>query len=237
MTWIAVLRSQLNRILVLVALVISLPTIAFAERLRTGKGRVVAVRTVRLVAGLCGVAFDVGIARSINPESAYIFVANHSSPMDIPAVLVACPGVRFVAAAELFRIPLLAAAMTALDTIPLERRNPEAARAELAVFAATDGAGNSRIAIFPEGGIAPLGERLAFKSGAFALAIETGVPVVPVAIRGTDQVLTPRGRLAVRSGTVKVRVLDPVSSEGLRVDDRAALRDSVREALISAIEE
>jgi 1-acyl-sn-glycerol-3-phosphate acyltransferase len=237
MTWIAMLRSQLNRILVLLALVISLPTIAIAERVRTGKGRVVAVKAVQLAAGLCGVAFDVEVATSIDPECPYIFVANHSSPMDIPAVLVACPRVRFVAAAELFRIPLLAAAMKALGTIPLERRDPEAARAQLAAFAATDSAGNSRIAIFPEGWIAPLGERLAFKSGAFALAIETGVPVVPVAIRGTDRVLPPRARLAVRPGTVKVRVLDPVRPEGLSVDDRAALRDSVRKILISAIGE
>ena len=237
MTWIAILRSQLNRILVFVALVISLPTIAFAVRFLSGRGRIVAVRTIRLVAGLCGVAFDVEVATSVDSESAYIFVANHSSSMDIPAVLVACPGVRFVAAAELFRIPLLSAAMRALETIPLERRNPEEARAQLAAFATTGGARNSRIAIFPEGGIAPLGERLAFKSGAFALAIETGVPIVPVAIRGTDQVLPPRGRLAVRPGTVRVRVLDPVSSEGLRVDDRAALRDSVRKTLVSAIEE
>ncbi len=91
----------------------------------------------------------------------------------------------------------------------------------------------SRVVIFPEGGIAPSGERLPFKSGAFALAIETGVPVVPVAIRGTDLVLPPRGRLAVRPGKVEVRLLVPVSTEGLHVEDRGVLRDSVRDILIA----
>jgi 1-acyl-sn-glycerol-3-phosphate acyltransferase len=234
MSPIAILRSQLNRILVLLALVVALPSIAVAQRFRRGMGRLLAVRAVRLVARLCGLMIDVEVSPSVNPGSPYIFVANHSSLMDIPAMLVACPGVRFVAAAELFRIPL-ATAMRALDTIPLERRDPEVARRQLAAFARTESAGRSRILIFPEGGIASSGERLAFKSGAFALAIETGVPVVPIAICGTDDVLPPRGRLVVRPGKVRVRVLEPVSAEGLGMDQRVAFRDSVRQSLISAI--
>ena len=137
---IAVLRPQLNRILVLLSLVLLLPCIAVAERVRRGKGRNVAVRSVRLVSRLCGIVIQVETSPEVEPGRPYIFVANHSSPMDIPALLVACPDVRFVAAAELFRIPLLAAAMKALDTISLERRDPEVARRQLAAFARTGGA-------------------------------------------------------------------------------------------------
>ena len=229
------LRTQFNRILVLLSLVVLLPSIAVAERVRRGKGRTLAVRSVSLVARMCGVVIEVETSSEVGRSSPYVFVANHSSPMDIPAVLVACPDVRFVAAAELFRIPLLAAAMKALDTIPLERRDPDAARRQLAAFARAEGAGASRLVIFPEGGIAPAGGRLPFKSGAFALAIETGIPLVPVAVQGTGEVLPPRGLLAVRPGRVRVRLLDPVKTEGLDIDDRGALRDSVRETLISAL--
>ncbi len=150
------MRSQLNRILVLLALVVLLPTIAVAERIRRGKGRTFAVRSVALVARLCGIVIKVETAPEIELTDAYIFVANHSSPMDIPAVLVACPDVRFVAAAELFRIPLLAAAMKALRTIPLERRDPEAARRQLAAFAETEGAGNFEGGYFPRGWYSPV---------------------------------------------------------------------------------
>jgi 1-acyl-sn-glycerol-3-phosphate acyltransferase len=233
--WKQIARSQLNRIVVALALLVALPLVAVSQRIRLGAGRRVAVGAVRTVARACGVRIEVRKSPDIDADTAYVFVANHSSPLDIGAVLVACPDVRFVAAAELFRIPLLAAAMRALDTVPLERRDPALARRQLVELARAHTSGTWRLVIFPEGGIAPSGERLPFKSGAFSLAIQVGVQVVPVAISGTDLSLPPRSFLAVRPGRVTVQLLAPVSTRGLQADDRGALRDEVRDIVVTAL--
>lgn len=90
-------RSQLNRVLVVLALLAVLPFVALSERVRKGTGRRVVVRAIRMVARMCGVRIDVKTSPEFEPASPYVFVANHSSPLDIAAVLVACPDVRFVA--------------------------------------------------------------------------------------------------------------------------------------------
>jgi 1-acyl-sn-glycerol-3-phosphate acyltransferase len=230
-------RSQLNRVLVLGSLLLLLPSVAVAERLRAGWGRALAGGGVAAVAKLCGVTFDVRgqpIDRS-DPAGAAVVVANHSSPMDIPALLVAVPEIRFLAAQDLFRIPLLSSAMRALGTVPIDRRNPEHGRRQLEELVNRHNAGDSStIAIFPEGGIAPAGKRLPFKSGAFSLAIRTGSSIAPVALRGTDAVLPPGGRLAVHPGVVTVEWLEPVETTGLTMDDRPDLRQGVQDLIGAA---
>ena len=91
------------------------------------------------------------------------------------------------------------------------------------------------VAVFAEGGIAPVGQRLPFKTGAFSLAIRTGCPVVPVAIRGSDRLLPPNGHLLVRSGVVIVEFLDVVDTTGLTLDDRHAVRDHVCDLVSEAV--
>jgi len=212
-------RARLNRLVAGLALCVALPLVALVGRVRPVRGRNLALRAVRLVARLVGVTFE---------------VPNHSSPVDIPALLTACPDIRFLAAADLFRVPLLASAMRALRTIPIDRRNSEVAHRQLdAVIAGPDH--TSDLAIFAEGGIAPAGQRLPFKTGAFAVAIQTGTPIVPVAVHGSARVLPPRSFLALRPGTVVVELLEPVTTVGLSLDDRAALRDRVESLVCTAL--
>ena len=227
-----VLRPQLNRIVVVLSALVLLPAIVVAERIRPGTGRPVARRGVLFVARLCGVTFDVRGWRDDLAGS--LFVANHSSPMDIPAMLVAAPDVRFVAAADLFRIPLLASAMRALGTVPLDRGHPEHARRQLADLARGWSPGDQGdLTIFPEGGIAPRGRQLPFKSGAFRLAVDTGTTVVPVVLRGTGEVLPPRQRLLVRPGAVVIDLLAPVVTHGMSGQDHQALRHRI-EVMVAA---
>jgi 1-acyl-sn-glycerol-3-phosphate acyltransferase len=229
------LRWQLNRFIAALALVLLLPVVALAEKVRRGLGARMVRRGVRRVCRLCGVRFEVTGGSGLDPKSPYVFVPNHASPLDIPAVLLACDGVRFVAAAELFKIPILAAAMRALGTVPLERRKPSVARRQLEELVRNGDLGTS-LAIFPEGGIAPAGERLPFKSGAFSLAIQSGLAVVPVAIHRSDEVLPPRSALAVRPGTVTVELLAAVPTVELTQNDRRRLRDQVELAVRTALE-
>ena len=226
-------RSHVNRIIVLSALLVVLPLIAVAERIRPGWGRAFAVRAIRWTGRLCGVTFDVRGSRRSEGRGSCVLVPNHTSPLDIVALLVARPDARFVAAAELFRIPLLRAAMRALGTVPIRRGDRRGARTRIDELSRPES--DRELVMFPEGGIASTPEVLPFKTGPFVVAIRTGVPVVPVAIRGAARVLPPGGRLRLRPGTVRVDILDPVTTVGLDLDDRRPLADTARDRVLHAL--
>ncbi len=228
------LRAQANRFIVLVALVALLPLVAVVERLAKGYGRRLALRGISAIARVCGVRFEVRISARGPLPSPAIFTPNHSSPMDIPAMLVAQPALRFLAASDLFRIPLLATAMRALDTVPIDRHHPDIAHRQLDELI-DNGDHDDDFVIFPEGGIAPTPQGLPFKTGAFALAIQTATPIIPVAIHGARDVLPGRRFLAVRPGAVVVELLEPVYPTGLSLEDRGALRDRVQAAVSAAL--
>jgi 1-acyl-sn-glycerol-3-phosphate acyltransferase len=230
------MRRAVNAVVVAVGLAVALPTIVVAERLRAGGGRRVARRTVAGLSRLCGIDHAVHGLDRLDPSATYVFVPNHTSPVDIPALLLARPDVRFAGAAELFRMPLLGAAMRALDVLAVDRTRPtDAHRALTALATATE---QRSVVVFPEGGMVAPGEQRRFKTGAFSLAIEMGAAVVPVSIHGTAEVL-PRGRrFGVGRGTVVVRILEPIETAGLTQPDRKALRDlaetAVRQSLAGA---
>lgn len=226
-------RSQVNRIILLTALLLVLPAVAITERLRRGTGRRVAVSAIRKVARVCGIHIEVHGGDQLDPKASYVLVPNHTSPMDIAAMLVARPDARFVAAAELFRIPLLSSAMRALGTVPIERGNADTSRQRVDELSAP--AADRELVMFPEGGIGPTAQVLPFKTGAFVVAINTGAPVVPVAISGAARVLPRNGRLRVRPGRVRVDLLTPVETTGLDVEDRAGLARRAREHIVATL--
>lgn len=227
------MRIQLNRVIVALAVVALLLAIAGAELLRRGAGRRGAPRGVQLTARACGVRFEVVGDDELDPSGSHVVVPNDSSPLDIPAVLIACAQVRFLASAELFGNPLLAAAMRAMGTVPIARRDPAPARRQLAELASRS---EPRfLAAFAGERIAPRGQRLPFKSGPFRLATETRTPIVPIAIRGSDEVLAPGSRFGVRPGTVVVVLLPPIDPASTGGDHRA-LRAHVERAVLDALD-
>jgi 1-acyl-sn-glycerol-3-phosphate acyltransferase len=226
-------RIQLNRAVVAAGLAVTLPLIALAERARPGAGRRVAVSSIRVISRLCGVRFEVVGRERLEPGRGYVVVPNHSSPLDIPAVLLVWPDARFLAAVELFRLPLLGSAMRALGALPVDRRRPLAARRQIDEAAAMGG--DRCLVIFPEGGIPAPGTRRQFKTGAFVAAITAGVPVLPVAIHATQDLLGPGSLLALRPGTVTVELLDPVATDGMTVADRRVVRDQAEQVVVAAL--
>lgn len=216
-------------------LVAHAPFAVLAELLRPGRGhaqRIAATGARRMIAVL-GVRFEVRGAERI-PAGACVFAPNHRSHFDIPALLAALPTARFAAKHELFRQPVLGAAMRALGVIPIDRENPEVAKRALDAAAATPGGGGSLV-IFPEGEEAAPGEMLPFKVGAFVFALRTGLPVVPVAIHNAAAVL-PRGdALALAPGRVVVEVLAPLETEGRGEVERYELAAEARAALMAAL--
>lgn len=228
------LRTTLNRLVMPAGLTVALPLVAVAELLRGGTGEAVARRAVRVLAGALGVHTEILGAGRLDPEGSYVFVANHSSPLDIATLLLVHPRVRFAATTELFRIPVLRRAMLALRTIRVERGHPGRARQaldETAVRIREEGS----VAVFPEGRMANPGELLPFKTGAFALAAAAEAPIVPVAIHNAGALMPRDARGAVRPGRIVAEVLEPIPTEGCSVADRRRLRDEARDALRSAL--
>lgn len=228
------LRTALNRLIMPAGLTVALPLVAVAELLREGSGGPVGRHAVRILAGALGVHTEILGADRLDPACSYVFVANHSSPLDVTTMLLVHPGVRFAATTELFRIPVLRGAMRALRTIRVERGRPARARQaldETAVRIREEGS----VAVFPEGRMANPGELLPFKTGAFALAATAGAPIVPVAIHNAAALMPRDAHGAVRPGRIVAEVLEPIPTEGCTIADRRRLRDEAREALIAAL--
>lgn len=158
---------------------------------------------------LCGIRFEVQGAEHMQPDGAYVIVANHASYMDIPALFAALPKLpQFLAKRELARLPFLGAALRSGRHILIERGSRSSARNSLDAAADHLKAG-AAILVFAEGTRSTLDAIGPFKTGAFRLAKSGEVPVLPVGISGTREVLPKHGR-SIRPRHVTVRIGAPL---------------------------
>jgi 1-acyl-sn-glycerol-3-phosphate acyltransferase len=184
----------------------------------------------RWVTSFAGVKIVVENRGNLVPDHPYVFMANHASSLDIWAVFVAIPRrIRLIAKKQLARIPLFGWVMWAGRFIFIDRQNGVAARRsiELAGQRIHDGVS---VLLFPEGTRTRDGTLGPFKKGGFHLAVKAGVAIVPVALRGTRELMPP-GSLLLRSGTMTVIIGEPIATEGLSDEERANLSDRVRGAV------
>jgi 1-acyl-sn-glycerol-3-phosphate acyltransferase len=157
-----------------------------------------------------------------------VFIGNHTSHFDPPLVISTLPSRPvFVAKQELARIPFLGWVIWLADFIFVDRENREAAIQSLKRAAERIRAGQSIVA-FPEGTRSRDGRLLPFKKGAFALAFEAGVPVIPFAIQGGPQIL-PRDTWRVAGGPYCMTVGTPLESSAF--PDADALREAAEATL------
>ena len=164
---------------------------------------------------LCGVHVDGTRRARLDPTEPYVFMSNHASHFDVLAVVAALPEfqLRWVAKRELANIPIFGWAMRRAGHVIIDRSNPEQALASLRAARAMMDEGIS-VMIFPEGTREGHDhELLPLKKGGFLLALETGVPIVPIAVRRSREVL-PRDDWRIRSGTIEVVVGEPIPVEG-----------------------
>lgn len=181
---------------------------------------------------LGGVRLRVEGREHLPADRAVVYMANHQGKFDIPVLFAGIPGqFRWLAKAELFRIPLFGLTMRTAGYIPVERGDRRQALQSMAE-AAKRVAGGSSIMIFPEGTRSPDGRLLPFKKGGFILAMQAGAEIVPIAIDGSAAVL-PKGRLRIHAGEIRLRIFAPVPTAGLRASAREALMTEV-EALIAS---
>jgi 1-acyl-sn-glycerol-3-phosphate acyltransferase len=171
----------------------------------------------------------------LNKDAAYVLVANHTSYMDTPAVLLIPLQIRFFAKGGLFRIPFLGGHLRRAGHLPVVRDNPRASLKSLTEGARLVRERGVSVLLFPEGGRSPEGLR-EFREGAAYLAIKAGVPAVPIGIVGMRQVL-PMGSLHVRPHVVTMRIGDPISTEGMKLDARGELNETLRRKVAESIGE
>lgn len=165
------------------------------------------------------------------PPGPLVFVSNHVSFVDIWVLVALLPGtVRFLAKRELLHVPIFGWAMRSAGHIPIDRKNRKAAVDACGEAGGMIRDGASAI-VFGEGTRSRTGELLPLKKGAFVLAIQAGVPVIPVYLAGTFKVL-PKGTIFLRRHPITMHVGEPIPTEGLSYADRDALSARCREALI-----
>lgn len=165
---------------------------------------------------------------------AHIFVANHLSWFDIPSLAGYLPRYKFVAKAELFKIPVFGPAIRAMGMIPIERGNRRAAFESYKLATGKIREGNS-VVVYPEGSRGTAYPLRPFKKGPFVFAIAAGVPIVPVLLHGTLEVFG-KGSKSVRPGRIDIHLLEPIPTAGLDYDDRKKLAVDVRERMAEALE-
>jgi 1-acyl-sn-glycerol-3-phosphate acyltransferase len=152
---------------------------------------------------------------------------------DIWALAAALPGsIRFVAKEELARIPLLGPAMVAAGHVTIDRSNRARAMEAYAHAARTIRALGVSTVVFPEGTRSRTGELLPFKNAPFGLAIAAQVPLVPVYVHATFRIL-PKGAWRLRPQPIRLLVGEPIPTTGLTLDDRDALRERARTAMVA----
>ncbi|MFN2497904.1 MAG: lysophospholipid acyltransferase family protein [Pyrinomonadaceae bacterium] len=158
----------------------------------------------------------------IDPNQTYVFISNHRSYLDTATLFAyAGPRIGVLAKKELLKVPILGYGMGYVNVMAIDRSNRERAMQTTEAATARIRSGRS-FGVFAEGTRAKPGEFLPFKKGAFYMAAQAGVPIVPVAIKNTDY-LMGKGTGEARSGTIEMVLLPPVSTAGVSSDEDVKL--------------
>ena len=190
-----------------------------------------------LILKTTGVRVAVEGLERITPGTTYVFVSNHQSIYDTPVIFASLPyQLRIIAKESLARFPVLGWHLKRGGHLFVDRRHPDRAGI-LNRWRALVSDGLSLI-IYAEGTRSPNGHVARFKAGSFLLAIEAGLPIVPVAVIGTRQVM-PKGRLRTEPASVTLVVHDPIQPPALEtptVHDARALAQRVQAIVSAAVE-
>lgn len=172
---------------------------------------------------------------NIDSTGSYIYMSNHLSNFDIPVLLAYLPvQFRWLAKAELFKIPLFGYAMQRAGYISIDRSNFRSAVQSLKKAAINIRDGVS-VLIFPEGTRSQDCNIQQFKKGGFVLAVDSGVPIIPVIIHGTWPIM-PKKRILVKPGNVVLEIAKPIKSSDYTRKSKEDLMEKVRNVLIESFE-
>ena len=170
------------------------------------------------------------------PPGVCLFAANHTSNADAPAIVGAIPRrIAILGRKSLFDIPVVGTAFRLAKFVPVDRENRDAALASVEQAVKYIHEGFSFL-VYPEGTRSPDGRLRRFKKGSFAVAIQAGIPVVPVACSGAHRIMK-KNSLIIRPGRVTVRFGKPIEASGYTVEQRDELAQRVHDAVAAELPE
>jgi 1-acyl-sn-glycerol-3-phosphate acyltransferase len=182
----------------------------------------------RLLLALSFVRWEATGTEKLVPQGSYVLVANHSSYMDIPAIISALPlQLRFFAKKGLFSVPFLGWHLGRAGHLQVVRGDARASLKSMSEGAKLIRERGISVLLFPEGGRSETGIR-PFKEGAAYIAIKAGVPIVPIGLVNVHRVL-PMHSLLLRPGKVEIHVGDPIATAGMGLHDRGRLNEMLQE--------
>jgi len=223
-----VTRSVLLWISIVVS-TIGLSTLAFITFLFSRTGNIVhhyARWWAKIQLLVSGVKVKVKGLEHLGKKAPFIYMANHQSAYDIFALLSCLPvQFRWIAKKELFAIPVMGWAMRAANYISIDRSGKRKAL-ESIERAASKIKGGVSVVIFPEGTRSRDGSIQPFKRGGFTLALKSGVPIIPIAIKGSSDVM-PRGSLRVRPGEIHITIDRAIDTAPYSLRERDVLMERV----------
>ena len=171
----------------------------------------------------------------IDPTQSYVYMSNHQSNFDIPVLLAHLPvQFRWLAKAELFKIPLFGRAMQGAGYVKIDRFNQESAFQSIKEAAAKMKDGVS-VMIFPEGTRSRDGRIRPFKKGGFIMAVDAGVPIVPIVLQGTWSIME-KSSLQINTGDVVMNLEKPIATTNYSRQNKDELIEAVRRVICERFE-
>jgi len=184
-----------------------------------------------LVLRLGGIRVQVSGLENIPAGQALVFMANHQSNADAPALFPSLPPVLVLVKKEIFRIPIFGRAMRLRGFVPVDRSHRERSIQAVEEAAQALAAGHSFV-IFPEGTRSPDGRLQSFKKGGFIMSLKAEAPIVPVSISGGRRIMR-KGDWAIHSGTMQVTIHHPIATVDRRLED--GIIEEVRRAIAEGL--
>jgi 1-acyl-sn-glycerol-3-phosphate acyltransferase len=192
---------------------------------------------VRLSARILGIRIELRGIEHLPREGSAIYMPNHASLLDGPLIVAYLRRrVRVIVKKEAFRLPVVGIGMKFIGFVPVDRRGGESGKTAIEKAVGTIKASGDPFVVFPEGTRSPDGRLQRFRRGGFFLAVESGAPIVPVAIQGT-RALMPKGSRFIRSGAVRFTFFPAVPAAGETAGNLPGLMARVREPLARTLDE
>jgi 1-acyl-sn-glycerol-3-phosphate acyltransferase len=191
---------------------------------------------IRAGLAMVRVRVEVNGLERLDPKQTYIFTPNHQSLIEVP-LWVAYLGrnIAYLGKKEVFKYPIFGFGIRLVGVVPVDRSNSPAA-VESAKLATENIRRGKSYVVYPEGTRSSDGGLLPFKKGAFMMAIDAGVPVVPITISGATRIM-PKGQIKIFPSTVRVTIHEPISTAGYSKANIAELMTRTRDKIFSALDE
>ncbi|HSO76709.1 MAG TPA: lysophospholipid acyltransferase family protein [Blastocatellia bacterium] len=189
---------------------------------------------VRLGLALVSVRVEVNGLERLDPNQTYIFTPNHQSLIEVPLfVTYLGRNPAYLGKKEIFKYPIFGYGIGLIGVVPVDRSNSPAA-VESAKLATENLRRGKSYVVYPEGTRSKDGRLLPFKKGAFMMAIDAGVPLVPITISGATKIM-PKGQVKVFPSTVRITIHEPISTSGYSKENVVELMENTRAKIFSAL--